>query len=508
MLNCVTLILLFGKSTEKRGLLHFIFIINLILYIFGTPSFIYPYPRILDVTGVSKGVNSLINTGSLITSGEYSYAYYLNEFPGSAIFFSMICQTLDISVISFANYYPIYLMFIISLLVYTITEKITKRYAFLASAAYLSLTHVQEYNLSPQAHALTLTAVLLLLIIRFFAARHVDNTTIIFNNLLIIILWSSIIISHPATPIYNLISLIFIYFTYLSFKFVNFLSLKKEPCLCLNKISKNIKIIEHFIVLFGIMYIAYLLYYSDFMLDKVILVAKLIMNNILNNDGMYVIDTVLVSYPEISYILLYRLRWMEIIGTALLGVFSIFILFFGIEKKTLTFFVSSLFMGYALISVFFIIFGYGYAATRAYIFLLIPYSVLTSMIWDIKLGFKKDRVVKYFMLFKIMGVLFLISSLLLLPISIYGGDPYNFVSESELARENFTQKHISNSIIVDTYDILQHKISREDIVQFHAYWYNLLQLKQQAGMEYINELESSKFDKFYDNPQSKIYQKR
>lgn len=129
------------------------------------------------------------------------------------------------------------------------------------------------------------------------------------------------------------------------------------------------------------------------------------------------------------------------------------------------------------------------------------------MILDLKLDLK-TRVTKHFNFLKLILISFVIISLFLLPVTRYASDPYNFVSESTEAGNEFTSKHRSDHNVIGTYDIFQCNMLSGDFVLFRACWYNLLQLKQQRGDEYIDKLDSDEFNKVYDNPQYKLYQKR
>jgi hypothetical protein len=98
---------------------------------------------------------------------------------------------------------------------------------------------------------------------------------------------------------------------------------------------------------------------------------------------------------------------------------------------------------------------------------------------------------KFFRIFKISLVLFIITAMFLLPITRYGTDPYEFVSESHYAGREFGSRHpISDSST------------------FTNVSYNHIELKQQGGEEYVNSFNSSDINRIYDSGQCKKYKNR
>jgi hypothetical protein len=496
VLNCVAFILLLGKSstlsTKKSGLRDLFFIIILILYIFGTPLFIYTNPRIIDVYGYSSyAIDSVITTGYASAPIWQWQHEYLNNFPGSTIFFSMIIRVLGITTISFAKYYPLYLMFIISFLIYAISKKVAGNYALFAPVAYCSLTFVTEYNLAPQSHALMLTTVFLLILIPLLQFKKQDRD-IQTKKLVLIVLWIIIVTAHPSTPIINLFCFFVVYIICIGFEQISssrnrYFNLPRDHLIKIGGVYRN------FLLLFGVMYVAYLIYISDFMLNKIIKLSQHISNDLLA-ENMFSVTAPYTINPSASYTLLYQVRWIEIIGILLLGLSSIFVLFFKNKDKISTFIVGTLFVGYMSLSAFLVIGGKAssaYGPGRGMIFGLVPCSIIFSMVLNTKLKERKYHI------FKTILLLFIISSLLVLPLARYGGDPYNFVSESEFAGMEFVSQHPQIEITIQDFcNPGTHSL-------FTNHWYNLFELKQQRGDEYANRFIDQ--HKLYDSGQCKMH---
>jgi hypothetical protein len=491
MLICITLILsLYGQplpKPKKHEFTEIIFIIILILYLFGTPSFIYTNPRFMDVYGVSYIVDRVIEAGGAHI--RYAGLMYQTEFQGSILLFSMFSECTGINILVVSKYYPIYLMFIISILIYGISRKISSKYCLFAPIAYLSLAWVQEYHLAPQSHVLILSILLLFLLVILLTGKDTHND--LNNKLLIIIVWFAICISHAVTPILNLISLFFLFFSYIFLKYSSLFTKKN----LLEGISTKMESLSALLILFVTVYIAYILYASDFIFARVISTMKATINRMQYGETFVVVNRA-VTTPTQSYLFCYYVRWYIIIGTMVFGILSIFYLFLKNRDRTSNFVISSLFIGYSLLGLYLIISGYNvYGSDRSFIFLLIPFSILCSMVLHTELKLKgntyKIIASKIFRIFKISLVLFIITAMSLLPITRYGTDPYEFVSESHYAGREFGSRHpISDSLT------------------FTNFSYNHIELKQQRGEEYINSFNSNNLNRIYDSGQCKIHQKR
>lgn len=502
-INCFIFILLldqFMLTSSKKGALYSFFMLILILYIFGIPSISYTYPRIIDVHGVVKFLDAMVNGGGLIHTGNYQGIYYLNSYPLLAIFSCMICLILEISMVIFAKYYPLYLIFILSVLLYATCKRIKKEYALFAPVAYISSTFVQEYNLAPQAHALVLTAVFVFFILYIF----VSGNNVIGIRALIILSWIAIVLTHPSTPIYHLICLCVcaIFFVYTGFSYKPLFKVKFE---LREEYQRALKIIIGLLVLFMVIYVAVIIYRSNFMLKNIVVTSQIIANNMFHGTGDFVIADLLATAPSFHYRVLNMLRWVNIIGVSFLGLLSVAYLILIRKRDSVTFILSGLFFGYVSISLIFILLGHYYGSSRSFIFLLIPFSILATLVFEKDFDLK-SVFPKFLKVLKFSFILFVIISLLILPITRYGSDPYNFVSESCYAGKMFTSKHILDEPVIDRYNVIDIRLWGGEFLAFTTYWYNLLEVKQERGKEYMYYFDSPQYIKIYDSEQYKLYQ--
>jgi hypothetical protein len=494
ILACITLILLLHNpqsESKKHELIQSTsFIIILMLYLFGTPSFIYTAPRYLDTYIFTyEIINPVIEAGSACI--PYRGYMYLTEFQGSTILFSMLSQSIGVSTSLISKYYSIYCMFIISILIYIIAKKVSDKYCSFAPVTYLSLAWTSGYHFCPQSHALMLSIVFFFLLIILI----IDKGNDINKKILIIIVWVAICISHALTPLLNLVSLFFLFFSYI---FLKYLSLFTKRNL-LERISTKMESLPHLLILFVTVYIIYILYASSFILKRVISTMEATINNIVYGETFVVVDRGITT-PMQSYIFCYNIRMAIIIGTMIFGILSIFYLFLESKDRTSSFVISSLFLGYSFLGMYLVISGYNiYGPDRSFILLLVPFSILCTMVLHTESKLTnnnhKTTTSKIFRIFKISLVLFIIIAMFLFPVTRYAGESYEFISESEYAGGKFILHHPSLLPYTTFYTSLT----------FTNLRYNWWVLKNQKGDEYINSFNSSGINRIYDSGQCKVH---
>lgn len=494
ILACIVLFFLLhnpqSKSKKHELIQSISFIIILMLYLFGTPSFIYTAPRYMDTYIFSyEIINPVIEAGSACI--PYRGYMYQTEFQGSTILFSMLSQSIGVSTSLISKYYSIYCVFIISILIYVIARKVSKKYCLFAPVTYLSLAWTPSYHFCPQSHALMLSIVFFFLLIILI----IDKGNNINKKILIIIVWVAICTSHAATPILNLISLFFLFFSHIFLKYSSLFTKRN----LLERISTKMESLPHLLILFVTIYVAYLLYESNFIISRVISTLQETIDNMLYRETFVVVDRGITT-PMQSYIFCYNIRMAIIIGTMMFGLLSIFYLFLKSKDRTSSFVISCLFVGYSFLGVYFVVSGYNiYGPDRSFILLLVPFSSLCSMVLhtESKLTNNNHKTItsKIFRIFKISLVLFVITALFLFPVTKYAGEPYEFISESEYAGGEFILQHPSLLPYTTFYQPLT----------FTNLRYNWWVLKNQQGDEYIKSFNSSDLNRIYDSDQCKIH---
>lgn len=473
------------KSTIKTGeLIYFLLIIFTVLYLHGTTPFIYTNPRTLDVFGYIYKID-LVGNALFITD-----PMYFNQFEGSTLMFSTIFQCSKINSLLFAKYYPIYLMTIISLFIYVIAKKTCNKYYIVAPFVGLSLGWIQEYHLSPQSHALILASVLFYLFILYLKQNPNDWPAVFLNSndwpviLLIIVTWSALCISHALTPILIIVSLIFTCgLNKLLEKIDN--SKNELNTIISPKNAKLYKFLGPFIIIYIISFLR-----SSVAIEGVFSVITSIQSNWIMGNTLKLVDRS-VSNPSLSYLFGYNLRMTIVLFTIISGFICLFIVYSMKRNIYYDIYLGGTYLGYLIFGMSLIIMGYNtYAFDRCYMLLLIPYSVMCSMLLDIN-TYNKRYIKKIALYSKIFIILFTLSSIILLPITQNASDPYNFVSESESAGKNFCFKFNGN-ILDDPLlcDPINQVYPTSTEYSFYTFFYNFIELKTQRGSEYINKINS------------------
>lgn len=488
----VLLLLLYKPLPKMKSLAEISFILVLILYLSGTPCFIYANPRFLDVYRVVGWVDSISETGGL--AGMSSW--YLTDWPMANIMFSSTSQVLGLDALSVAKYYPMFSMFLLTLLLYALARKVSPRYYVIAPIAYMSLAWVQEYHMAPQNYALLLSVLLifLLLSLRDPAFQGNERTKIA----LIIIVWVVMVLAHGATPLLNLFALFSLFIIYFLMTHLP-LTKKAHPW---GQRSPRVQAITSFIILFAVVWFFYAFFEAEFVGVRLVNWLQTTIDNIMYGD-MFVFEQRNVTTPAASYSLLNSIRWVSIIGTLALGVLISLYIFLKKRSGSLGLIMVGFFIGYMGVSFYLVVGNFAsYGADRGFIFGLIPASLLFTMMVYITFNTTRDIFTTgtrtnwsyerlYSSVLSSIVLAFIVVSLLTLPVTKYGSDPYAFVSESEWAGRVYAKEHPEAKAIYD-----------------FTYVYNRMELMKQEGEEYRAGFLSNDLNMIYDSGQSRIYLSR
>lgn len=466
-------------SSSRDFLFICIILISTAAYLFGLPSFIYGNPRSLDVYRFSFTIHQMAlgNLDSYPNLGPL----YTTEFQGTTILFAILEILGDINILLFAKYYPLYSILVLTSAIIIIVRIFSKKPVdfLIAGVAYMCLAWVQEYHLCPQSHGLLLGSFILYLVMSLYlsASSGESNST---KLILLIIFWAAVCISHPLSPIILLISVIILFLltciVYLARYHlpIGFWSSECDGAVPVSGFT-------HLIMFLVVIYLAYLLYSSDFLLSRIISTINCAISNLFEGNTLVVNDRIVES-PTISYFICYIIRMVTLASVMVGGMIG---LIYTVVRQGMTkniWLVGSLFFGLGAFGISLIIVGYNtYGSDRSYIFLLIPFSVIVMFV----LG-TTDRNMK---IVQFLFLAFVISQIILFPITKYSSDPYGFISESELGGDSFASNHLHYDIPLS-------------IPYTYTNWeYNLIQLKQQKGGYYIRSFQREDINRIYDGGQ-------
>jgi len=127
---------------NKRTYLAFISILLPVFYLYTFPNLAHEMIPVFDVYHVIPSVFSIMETGSWDANAI--------TFPGSHIYQASSVIVLDIELFTYARLFPTLLAFSIVIFIYTISRRISARWAPIAPLVFLSLNWYMEYHLARQ----------------------------------------------------------------------------------------------------------------------------------------------------------------------------------------------------------------------------------------------------------------------------------------------------------------------------------------------------------------------
>ncbi len=172
-----------------------------LIYLYTLPSYAHEMVVVFDVYHVIPPALDIIRTGTVNMNSV--------EFPFSHIYYAANMMVLDLDGLQYARLFPTVLSSLIVLFIYTVSRRISKKWALLAPMIFLSLNWYMEYHMCRQAFGVMLWTAFW---VTFFLFIERKNYRLgLLSNLLLI----SLIPSHPGILIiisFNLAALTFILF--------------------------------------------------------------------------------------------------------------------------------------------------------------------------------------------------------------------------------------------------------------------------------------------------------
>jgi len=191
-ISIITLLL----SYKHHYLIKILAIILPVLYLYTLPAYAHDLPPVYDIYHVIPIPLHILETGN--------FSIHEYNFPVSHIFWANNLEVLNMKPLSYARLFPTIFATSITLLLYTTTSKITKRWASIAPIAFLSMYWYMEAHMARQSYTLILWTLFIITLLLFLDTKTKRSAGIT------IVLALTILISHPGQTIFlffNLISL-------------------------------------------------------------------------------------------------------------------------------------------------------------------------------------------------------------------------------------------------------------------------------------------------------------
>ncbi|MDH5771152.1 MAG: hypothetical protein OEZ25_07695 [Candidatus Bathyarchaeota archaeon] len=415
--------IIYGNNLKSTTSFDLVLILIVVLFLFGTPSFIEDTPRFLDTYG-HAGSTFLVKlsgkTGpSLVEIGVPAYSYPLN-YPGFFTLLATLLTVTELPWMAVLKYYPLALMAIISLFIYAIARTFNSRFSLIAPVFFLSMAWFQAFHVSPESFGLILYLAIWLCMTKLFVASKKIAVRLPLS-LVIVLTVASIVTSHMVTLIFLIINL-------------GLLSalIYKQKLVKSYMLPRNI---PEILMIASLLFFAWLSYVAQFSFTFTVKSVSQAAANILTGAAPSLKPTIW-SY---EYTIVNRLREAEVLVTNILGVVSALLLFRNRSNRKI-----AVWLGGWLVScwifAFYCLFSQGAYIERPAMFGLIPVSVLISFCTQyIKRGYLR----KAFMITCILMVSF---GSLSLPLVRNANDYFETPSKSSLLAANFAVSNANTSV--------------------------------------------------------------
>lgn len=467
------------EISERIIILDIVFLFTLTCY-YSITAFIYPTIRYVDSYILFWDLlNPIISEGQFNLLLNHSSMYFI-YFNASTIFFSYIFQfNSDPHIIS--NYFPIIVIFLGAFVTYILALNYSKKYAIIGGIIFI-IFNWSVPHLAPQDFAY-ISLFFIIYLVYTLLNRDTKN-----SFFLLLLFLTTTIFSHLLSNFILLYFLIGMFFVLsLIQMFPKKISFFSEPFTIYYPKKAQLIIVTSFL---GTTFLAYLIG-IELYFEKTVNMVDTILNSFFENEGITLVHrTVVNTTPDFLYQLVYIMRMGVLFLFLFLIIFFSILILYEYFKTPLTLKMPS-YVFLTLITLF-LLFSFGgiliitgnstYGFDRAFPLSLIPFGILTTIIFLLN-----DKLSAYLNMIKSCVILIIILLILILPITNYGSDPYHFFSESEDKANQFGFNHIENF-----------KLTLYDEKTYSNMMYNYKTLKERQGLQYLNKFNNRVLNKIYD----------
>ncbi len=393
---------------EDRKYLGLISVLIPVLYLYTLPNMVHDMFPVFDVYHVIPGVLSIMETGVWEMSRI--------PFPGSHIYQASQLLVLDTEIMGYARFFPTLLVATIVLFVYTISRRISVKWAPVAPLMFLSFNWYMEYHLARQPFGMMIWAAFWLVMF-----LYIDKKDYRLGVLAALVLFA-IVPSHPGM-------LIIVTFNMIGLALVTVISLKDKDewrYLC-----PTIPLILFFVGTAAFFY---------FMVPSINEYMLSVYEDFTTSGGR----DFSMGGPGVTsfrYAFVNRLRLLSGVLQSLIGLLGFVVLYPKVSKKAMLlgswFFSCYLWLVYSLGRE-------GYLIERGFLVAMIPASVLVVAF----LKYYAPRDMDLRELVKVSTVVVLVTFLLLIPMTKNSIDAIETPSLSSYAAGRFCQESFDGRVYI------------------------------------------------------------
>jgi len=410
-LTVLTLVWYLTWANSNNSGIDVSYIILLSLYLFGTLDFATTNSYFMDIYVRVAQIDVVAKLGTIFTPVVSGHA----DTPGPYIFFAMFKLVAGDKVFdTFVKFYNVFILIVLSVFMYIIARRlIISGKALMAPTAFLSFACFLEFHIDRQSFDLVFFSILLFSILESLKSSKVQ-WSVIFTVASI-----SSAFSHPGTPLFFLLGLILAYLlTYLPW-FRSQMTVRRRNLL--------------FLVLLNlIIYLTWYVYFSSayyWFRQNILFIWSSFLWALIG--GVNVTPTA-VQNPSQSLEIVIVLREIQCFLLLIVGILSTIYLFIKKNWNNKILFLTGLFVS-SLFVMFLLFAGHAYVE-RGFLYMLFPISILSAFSFEVSIN-KRN-------IFSWVFLVILIFSMILLPITSYGGNlPFECPSPSEIYCANFVLKY-------------------------------------------------------------------
>ncbi|MFW5898569.1 MAG: hypothetical protein ACOCT7_01795 [Candidatus Saliniplasma sp.] len=384
------------------------------LYLYTIPAYAHDLPPVYDVYHVIPIPLHILEVGNF-TLQEYN-------FPLSHIFWANNLEILNVKPLQYARLFPTIFATSITLLLYSATSKITKRYASVAPIAFLSMYWYMEAHMARQSFTLILWTLFIITLLIFF-----DSKTKRFAGITLL-LALSILITHPGQTI-------FLFFNLISLSVISILFIKNK------EVWDYLKPVHIVTAIIGLTFL-----YIYHNIEEVQELFQDIYDRV-KERGIGAMDLGYRIKNSESYALANSIRAVKMISQSLLGLSAVTLAVVNNCKRSLTagiiFLSCYLWLIYPLSN-------HGRYLERTFMAAVIPASIIIAYLFT-QLNTIDNKTLKT--VSKTSLLIFLIALLLTVPLTKNSIDSFETPSNEALQAGRFLQAHHEGRVdVTDTHE--------------------------------------------------------
>ncbi|HET7404557.1 MAG TPA: hypothetical protein VFJ63_00400 [Candidatus Bathyarchaeia archaeon] len=391
------------------------------IYLFGLPSFVYQNPRFLDTYQHEGNAIAL-----LFSKGWYSGPiWYVYQFPGAYTFFAQLTAVAGLDPFVVMQVFPMCLALVIALMLYALVRSISPSHAMVASAFILSGLWFQ-LHLSPQALELIMYLGVFLLLLKIIDDVPQRGKW----EMIAMAVTPILVLSHPETPLVLLLGI------------AGFLVL--QGLLARSRLSDlklSLAAIGPFFAMLALITVSWWTSFAS----GALAVVQSIVNGALNSgiSGLSHGAPAVPATPAPSYHVTILLQ--EGIS-ATVWVIGLGLFVFVRRFKPREFLLMGMFLA-AVSTIPVALFANADVLQRSYLFALFPLGILVASLSSNPAVLR----IRGRSLLKPIGLMMFIVIVgfsVVMPVSRYGLDSFNYLSESSLVASNVAASETTHSVLM------------------------------------------------------------